>query len=79
MNERRVCLIGIENKVVTMNYVYNVFLQYEINSIQYPVLLTFLLFPRLAPYLKKLTLSDRFDYIVIRAVLENKTSINIKN
>jgi hypothetical protein len=58
---------------------YNVFLQYEINSIQYPVLLTFLLFSRLDPYLKKLTLSDCFDYIVITAVLENKTTININN
>ena len=48
MNKRRVCFIGIENKIITMNY--NVFLQYEINSFQHPFLLTFLLFSSTAPY-----------------------------
>ena len=41
MNERRVYLIGIENKVNTVNY--NVFLKYVINNTQNPVLLTFIL------------------------------------
>jgi hypothetical protein len=54
MNDLRVCLIGIENKIITM--IYNVFLKYVINVIQYPVLLAFLLSYRLAPYQKMLVL-----------------------
>jgi len=76
MNDLRVCLIGIENKIITM--IYNVFLKYVINVIQYPVLLTFPIILQTCSISKNASVIDSLDYIVIRTVVENKTSSYIK-